>query len=169
MSEKEAIEKNTRRELREEVLRRAKPKEKQEYAAIIERQIAIAQRMKDMQLETKVLEERDRNNEYPKEMASTYQAPDKSHKEIMEMSNGEFHEWCQQIHRDASEFNAEAERWNERFAVWNARNTVISNERWKLMGEAADLRNEFDSLKEEEKWLLLSIALRSQPNLLKYM
>lgn len=158
-----------RGKLLKEVLGRAKKEEKQEHKAIIERQIAIAKRIKDIELEIEALMERNRNNEYPKRMDNTYHAPDKTHDEIMKMSSWEFHEWCQQIIREASEFNEEGKRWNDGFEIWNAKNTVILNEEFKLIAESISLKNEFYSLEDKEKWLLLSIALRSQPSLMKFI
>lgn len=119
-------------------------------------------------MEIEVLAERDRNNKAPKRIGNTYHAPNKIHEEIMGMSSGELHEWCEQIKRDSSEYNAESKRWNGDFEQWIAKNTVFHRERNKLIDEFIDLKNEFHSLENKEKWLLLSIALRSQPNLLKF-
>ena len=159
----------TQQELLKEVLGRAKKEERQEYDSIVERQNAIGERMREIGLEIDVLVERSKQNEFPKRKDGGFHAPDKTHDEIMGMSSGELHEWCQQIIRETAEYNVESRRWNDGFEVWSAKNTVILNERMKLVDESEELGNEFFSLEDKEKWLLLSIALRSQPNLLKYM
>jgi len=161
--------KETKRELLRNVLRRTNKEERQKYDSIVERQNAIAERMQEIGLEIDVLSERDKLNKFPEKEFTYFHAPDKTHDEIMGMSSGELHEWCEQIKRESSEYNAGCKRYNEGFDVWFAKTTVISNEKMKLIDESVTLKKEFDSLEDKEKWLLLSIALRSQPNLLKYV
>ena len=158
-----------RRALLKEVLARANREQKQEYRVILSRQIEIAKRLQEIQLEIKVLKERERNNEYPKTDDNSYHAPDKTHGEIMDMSNGELHEWSEQIKKETTEYTTGSGRWNEKMEIWRAKDNVIFDEKLKLFDESIKLNKEFYNIGEEEKWLLLSIALRSQPTLMKYM
>jgi hypothetical protein len=52
---------------------------------------------------------------------------------------------------------------------WISENIAICTEMTKITGEIFESVIELWNLSEEEKWLLLSIVLRSQPNLLKYL
>ena len=158
-----------RRKLLKEVVGRARKEEKDEYVTILERQIAIAKRLDEIKMEIEVLSERDKQNKYPEQEFRCFRAPDKTHDEIMRMSNGEYHEWSAQVVREASEHTAECRRYNEGFEIWFAKDKVIWDEKMKLIDEGIALKNEFNNLEDKEKWLLLSIALRSQPNLLRYI
>ena len=155
--------------LLKEVLCRANKEEKQHYREIINRQIEIYKRMKQIISEREVLNERDKMNQYPAIQNDTSKAPDKTHTEIMGMSNGELHEWSGQIRNETDQYIAESKRWRDELEVWSAKNTVIFNERMKLTDEFIELEKEYENLEDKEKWLLLSIAIRSQPNLLNYI
>ena len=52
---------------------------------------------------------------------------------------------------------------------WFSESISINTERMKLTREILESVIELWNLSYDEEWLLLSIALRSQPNLLKYL
>ena len=156
------------RELLKEVLRRANKKEKQEYQAIIDRQTAINQRLEEIISEEEDIDEKDEMNEFP-ESKTAHSSPSKTHEEIMRMSSGELHEWCEQTCREADESIAESKRWREEFAEWSTKRNKYLLRRMDLIKESITLSTEYLSLEYREKWLLLSIALRSQPNLMRYI
>jgi phage-related minor tail protein len=74
------------------------------------------------------------------------------------MSNEEFNEWTKQ----------NSKNFDEHFA-WTSKTLKIMTQQMKIINEIMELMTELCTLETEEKWLLLSIALRSQPNLLKYL
>jgi len=160
MAVKTRIDENTQRELLKEVLRRARKEEKQEHDSIVDRQNAIANRMDEITSEMDKLSERDKKNEYPKSHFYTPQA-----KSANDMSKEEFDDWMRQLKRETEE----SKQWMEKYDRWNAENKAIMEERMRLFEQMVKLRLEYDDFEVEEKWLLLSIVLRSQPNLLKYM
>jgi hypothetical protein len=125
--------------------------------------------MDEIMHEQEVLSERVKLNRLPERPSTNYHAPDKSHNEITGMSNGDSYEWTQQVIKETQEYNRNTKKYNEELEVYNAKITVIMNERMKLNEEAVALKIEFDGLQEKEKWLLLAIVIKSQPNLLNYM
>ncbi len=140
------------RELLKEVLRRANSKEKQEYEQISDRQIAIAKRVLAILEE---YEELDAESERNKRPEST---PVPDGKRVAAMSSGEFNEWIEQTRKESNESSA-----------WRSKIMKIITEQVALIKETQDLLIEFCGLETDEKWLLLSIALRSQPNLMRYI
>jgi hypothetical protein len=160
---------NNQSELIQEVLHRANKAEKQQYKEIIERKLEISKRASEISHEQEVLSERDKINLLPERPSTTYHAPDKSNKEIMGMSSGDLHEWTQQVVKETEEYNYNSKKYNEELEVYRAKNSVLMKERMKLIEESLALKIEFDALEKKEKWLLLSIAIRSQPNLLTFI
>lgn len=160
---------NEHLELLKEVLNRANKDEIEQYYGIFNRKVEISKRMEQISFEDKVLDERDSLIIYPEKEDSTYHAPDRSHDEIMGMSSGDLHDWSQQIIKETAEYNKNLQRYNEALEVWGAKNKVIMNDRLKLTKEFLELKKELDNLKENEKWLLLKVAIRSQPNLLTFI
>jgi hypothetical protein len=74
------------------------------------------------------------------------------------MSSGEFNEWIEQTRKESNESSA-----------WSSKTLKIITEQVVLIKETVDLLIEFWGLETDEKWLLLSVALRSQPNLMRYI
>jgi hypothetical protein len=136
-----------------EVLRRANKLEKQEYEKINKRQSTIA--VKDIALLKKWYEltERSKRSECPKETTES-----KNHKSVTEMSMEEF-----------NQYSAANNKYFKDSFDWMGENISINTERITITKEILESVIEFWSLADGEKWLLLSIALRSQPNLLKYL
>jgi len=155
------------KELLKEVLRRANRKEKQEYDKTSERHDAIIERMQNIQSELEQLSERNRRNVYPKTVDTKYTL--KSTEELVRMTSEESHLWSEQIDREIEENRRKSEDWNEKFDKWTAENSAINSRQVELIKENIELIFEMLVLERKEKWLLLSIALRSQPNLLKYL
>jgi hypothetical protein len=151
-----------------EVVSRANQEELQQYEEIVKRQIEISKRVQQISFEKKVLNERNRMNVFP-EQPNTNRAPDKTHEEVKRMSDAEHHMWIEQIIEENAEYNAKSKGYIEKLEGWSAKNNVIMDERMKLTEEFLELKKESDILEEKEKWLLLSIAIRSQPNLLNYI
>ena len=74
------------------------------------------------------------------------------------MSAGEFHEYIKRCNKHTIEY-----------FEWSNRCLKASSEQLKIIGEIMKIMIELRSLEEKEKWLLISIVLRSQPNLLNYL
>ena len=77
--------------------------------------------------------------------------------------------WSEQVDREIGENRRKSEDWCEKFDKWLAENSAINSRQWELIEENIGIIFEMFVLEKKEKWLLLSIALRSQPNLLKYL
>lgn len=144
-------EKRTPRELVKETMRRANKREKQERASIVKREKEIFKRMKEIVSEIKLLEQKRRENKMPESEYHTLE-------EIKAMSVEDLQEW-----------NKRMERRNKEFPAWSSKDDAILSEQRKLNNEFDELHNEFFTLQDKEKWLLLSIVLRSQPTLMRYI
>jgi ElaB/YqjD/DUF883 family membrane-anchored ribosome-binding protein len=167
-SEEDSKDQKDKQEMLKDVLRRSSKKERQEYTAIVDRQIAIGKRLAEIESEQEELIERFDKNEYPKDMRIS-KTKERTIDEIKEMSNEELHSWSEQIEKETEEIKAESETWLEKFRKWKAKNGEIISSKMRIIGEAIELLKESHNLEEKEKWLLLSIALKSQPTLMKYM
>jgi hypothetical protein len=152
-----------------EVLQRANQTETQQYKEIFERKLAISKRMTEVSYDEEVLSEREKLNTKPETPRTSYNAPDKSHGEIVGMSSGKLHEWTQQVIKENEEYIRNSKKYNEELEIYSAKSTVIMREHMKLIEDSVALKVEFDGLERKEKWLLITIALRSQPNLLNYL
>jgi len=79
-------------------------------------------------------------------------------KSVVAMSMPDFNEWIEHTRRELHESS-----------VWSRKNFSIMTKQMALIKELLELSTERLNLEREEKWLLLSIVLRSQPNLLRYI
>jgi hypothetical protein len=140
-------------QLLKDVLGRANKLEKQEYENITKRQKAIA--VNDVALVKKwnELAERGKRNECPRETTES-----KNHRPISEMSMEEF-----------DQYMAANRKYSKESFDWTSESIRICTEMTKITREIFESVIELWNLTKEEKWLLLSIVLRSQPNLLKYL
>jgi hypothetical protein len=147
------VDEKLRSQLLKEALGRANKLEKQEYEKINKRQSAIA--VNDVALMKKwdELNERSKRNECPKETTES-----RNQKPASEMSMEEFNHYM-----DANR------KYSKDSFDWISENTAICTEIIKITTEIFESVIELWNLTKEEKWLLLSIVLRSQPNLLKYI
>jgi len=155
------------KELLKEVLRRANKKERQEYDEISDRHDAIIDGIHEIYSEQEQLSERNSKNEYPKTVDTEYTL--KSPEELMRMNSEETRLWSEQVDREIEENKLKREDWNEKFDKWLAESSATILRQIELTKEKIGLISEMLALEKKEKWLLLSIALRSQPNLLKYL
>lgn len=155
------------KELLKEVLKRANKKEKQDYNEISDQQDAIIDRKQEIQSELEKLSERTRNNENPRMADTKYTL--KSSEELMRMTSEENRLWSEQIDREIEENRRKTKDWSEKFDKWLAENSAINSKQMELIDESIEIILEMLVLERKEKWLLLSIVLRSQPNLLKYL
>jgi len=155
------------RELLKEVLKRANKNERQEYDEISDRQDTIIERIQEIFAEQEQLSERSRKNEYPKTVNTEYSL--KSSEELMKMTSEETRLWSEQVDREIEENKRKREDWNGRFDKWLAESSATISRQIELTKETIKLMTKLLALENKEKWLLLSIALRSQPNLLKYL
>ena len=140
------VDEKIRSQLLKEALRRANKLEKQEYENITERQKEIAVNDVALLKKWKELCERDERNRCQNEAAES-----KNHKPVTEMSMDEF-----------DQYMAANRKYFSESISFCTETTTITRE---LFESVIKLWN----LTDEEKWLLLSITLRSQPNLLKYV
>jgi len=140
------------KELLKEALRRANKKEKQEYEEISKRQNAIWERVLAIFKEYEELNEESQRNKCPES------TPTPDSKRVVAMSTEEFNQWMEQTRRECRESSA-----------WSSKSFSIMSKQMTLIKELIELSSELLGLEREEKWLLLSVALRSQPNLLRYI
>jgi hypothetical protein len=146
------IDKNMRSLLLKEVLARANKQEKQDYEKIKDKKSAVSKLVIELQTKLHELAERDRRNEYPKDTAY------KCNKSVAEMTMDEFNEYMKHTSSHSEEH-----------FKWTRESISIMTRHAEIMSEFLNSAIELSNLSYEEKWLLLSIALKSQPNLLKYL
>jgi hypothetical protein len=147
------VDEELRSQLLKEALERANKLEKQEHEKINKRQSAIA--VNDVALVKKwdELIERNKRNECPKETAES-----RNQKPASEMSMEEFNQYI-----------AANRKYSKDSFDWFSENIALCTEMIQITREILESVIELWNLTKEEKWLLLSIVLRSQPNLLKYL
>jgi hypothetical protein len=146
------IDKESRNLLLKEVLVRATKEEKLEHEKIMKKRNVLSKLAIELQSKWHELLEREKRNEYPKDIAY------KQNKSIVEMTMDEFNEFMTQTN---SQFEGHFKWANENIAIVTECVEVLQ----KLLESQIELKNAC----YEEKWLLLSIALKSQPSLLKYL
>jgi hypothetical protein len=141
------IDKNMKSLLLKEVLSRATKKEKQDYEKIKDKKNVASKLVIDLLAKLHELAERDRRNECPKDPAY------KCNKSVAEMTRDEFNEYMKQSNSHS----------HEQFK-WMKESIAIVTNHVEIMSEFLDSEIELNNLSYEEKWLLLSFALKSQPN-----
>jgi hypothetical protein len=147
------VDKKLRSQLLKDVLGRANKLEKQEHEEINKKQLAIADKNIALLKKWNELIERSKRNECPKDASTS-----RNHKSINDMSMEEFNEYIAANNKYTA---ASFAYFNESFSINTERVDIIK----EIMESLVELWN----IGDDEKWLLLSIALRSQPNLLRYM
>jgi len=145
------VEDKLRTQLLKDVLGRANKQEKQEHQEIRDKKIAVVKRLTAAQSDYDGLIERCKRNEYPKNGTNT------SNKPVTQMSNEEFNEYMRQSNK----------HFEEHFA-WSSESISIMTEQVDIVKVVMESIIELSNLGTDEKWLLLSIALR-QPTLLNYL
>jgi hypothetical protein len=146
------IDKKLRTLLLKEVLTRANKQEKQDYEKIRVKKSAASKLVSELRTNLLELAERQRSNEYPKD--SEYN----NNKSVVEMTMDEFNDYMK---HSSSHFEERFKWANERVAIITEQTEILT----KFLGSEIELNN----LGYEEKWLLVSVALRSQPSLMKYL
>ena len=137
------IDKNMRSLLLKEVLARANKQEKQDYEKIKDKKSAVSKLVIELQTKLYELAERDRRNEYPK--TSAY----KRNKSVAEMTMDEFNEYMKHT-----------SSYSEEHLKWVGERISIITQFAETMSEFLDSEVELKNLSYEEKWLLLSIAMK---------
>ena len=146
------IDKESRNLLLKEVLGRATKEEKLEHEKIMKKRSVLTKLAIESQSKWHELFEREKRNRHPKVHGN------KCNKSVVEMTTVEFDEYMTQT----STQSEENFKWaNESIAIVTECVEVLQ----KLLESEIKLKN----LCYEEKWLLLSIAIKSQPSLLKYL
>lgn len=145
------VDKEVRSQLLRDVLKKANKQEKQEYENSRNKQRALAERYLDIVKTWSEIAEAEKADECPKDTTE-------NDKPASEMSMGEFREYMRSWggHMDD-------------YFKWSSRCLKANNEQLRIIGEIMKIMIELRALEEKEKWLLISIVLRSQPNLLNYM
>lgn len=138
-------------ELVKEAISRANKKEKKEWISNFERREKIGKRMLEIDSELERLEQMDKENKMPERRYL-------KENEIYTMSKEEI-----------ESYNEMLEEHNKEFSLWSEKSHSINSEIMKLNKERIGLMGDFFNLEFEEKWILLSIVLRSQPSLMKYI
>jgi len=146
------IDEKTQQELLKEVLRRANKREKQEHEQLGNRKTAIIERIVVLIAEYKELSEDSEKGKCPEGTAAQNKKP------ANEMSTEEFTEWMAQSRKESRES-----------FEWSSRTLDVLKKQMVLIRELMELSVELCVLEREEKWLLPSVALRSQPNLLRFI
>jgi hypothetical protein len=134
-----------------EVLKRANKQEKQEYENTRNEQRALAERYLDITNKWGEIIEVEKVDVCPKDTSV-------NDKPASEMSMGEFREYMRSWNNHTTEY-----------FKWSSRCLKANSEQLKIIGEIMKIMIELRALEEKEKWLLISIVLRSQPNLLNYL
>jgi hypothetical protein len=134
-----------------EILSRAKKEEKQAYNILSNKQLAVFDSFSELvRVYSKISDTRDMDL-CPKD-------PILGDKPVTEMSIPEFSDYMS--------------RWNNyliEYFKWSGRNISATNEQIAVIGDFIKELMNLINYEAEEKWLLLSIAIRSQPNLLNYI
>jgi hypothetical protein len=137
--------------LLKEVIDRASKEEKQAYEILNSKQILLIDSFSALISDWTKITESKKGNECPKD-------PTLHDKPVNDMSNTEFSEHMR--------------RWNKHvidFFTWSNSCISTNTEQIGIIGDLAKILFELFVLETEEKWLMLSIAIRSQPSLLKYI
>ena len=142
----------SRNELLREVLKRANKQEKEEHEEIRKKQISVVKRLETAQADYDELIEQSKRNEYPKESTKANEKP------VSQMSNEEFKEYMRLSNKHTEEHFA-----------WTSESFSIMTKQLEIVRQVIESIIELSNLGTDEKWLLLSIALRSQPTLMKFM
>jgi hypothetical protein len=71
--------------------------------------------------------------------------------------------------REEADFDAKHRQYIAALKGYQTQNASLLSERFKLMAEYLALQSAHAALEEEEKWLLLSMAIKNQSSLLGYM
>jgi len=142
----------TREKMLKEALRRANKKEREEHEQISNKKTAIIERIVALIEEYKELSEKSEKDKCPEDTAPQNKKP------ANEMSAEEFNEWMAQSRKESRES-----------FEWSSRTLDVLKKQMVLIRELMELSVELCVLEREEKWLLLSVALRSQPNLLRFI
>lgn len=74
-----------------------------------------------------------------------------------------------QSRRAEADFDGKRQQYTQALKAYHAQDSVVLSERLRLMGELLTLQSEYATLEENEKWLLLSMAIKNQSSLLGYM
>lgn len=141
---------NTKKILKE-VLTRANKEEKQAYITLSNKQLAVIDNISDLVRTFGRINDRKNMDLCPKD-------PTLGDKPVTEMSNAEFSGYMR--------------RWNDyivEYFKWSNRNISATTEQIAVIGDFIEVLMNLISIETKEKWLLLSIAIRSQPTLLNYM
>ncbi|MCW4030195.1 MAG: hypothetical protein NWE92_11185 [Candidatus Bathyarchaeota archaeon] len=135
-------------QLIKEALTKANPEEKRQYDKILQRKAEQTQRMQEIGIAQEALNEKDKNNVLPEKPSADPQVWSKLSKTVQEAKN---------------------KLYREELKTYNTQNTDILNERIKLINKFLETKSALDTLEEKEKWLLLTMAIRNQPNLLNFI
>lgn len=146
------IDKNSKNLLLKEILARANKEEKLEHEKIMQKRGSLIKLATDLQSKWHELLEREKRNEYPK--SSGY----KQNKSVVEMNTIEFDEYMTQTSIQS-----------EGHFKWVNESIAIVTEFVEVLQKRLEAEIELRTACYDEKWLLLSIAVRSQPSPLKYL
>lgn len=135
-------------QLIKQALSKANPEEKRQYEKILQQKAEQTQRMQEIGIAQEALNEKDRNNVEPQNPRANPLVWSKQSKTAQEAKN---------------------KKYRDELKAYNVQNIAILNERIKLIKEFLEAKAALDVLEEKEKWLLLTMALRNQPNLLNFM
>jgi hypothetical protein len=152
-----------RERLVKEALKRGSGEERQRYSQLQQRKNAVFQRLAELAAAQITLNSRDTENVLPPKPSSSI-APDKTPK-ILGLSRRA----PTGNRREETDFDAKRQQYAEALKAYRAQDSTVLSERLKLMGELLALQSEYAALEEEEKWLVLSMAIKNQSSLLGYM
>lgn len=152
-----------RDKLVKEALKRGSAEEKQRYSQIQQRKTVILQRLEAIASAQEALNLRDNQNALPQKPGSN-RAPDKSGKTL-----GLPGQNTTRNRKEEADFDDKRRQYTLALQAYRTQNSVAMSERLKLMGEYLALQSEYAGLEEDEKWLLLSMAIKNQSSLMGFM
>jgi hypothetical protein len=152
-----------RERLVKEALKRGSGEERQRYSQLQQRKTTIFQRLAELAAAQLALNLRDAQNILPPKPSSG-KALDKPSKTL-----GLPHPDPTRSRRTETDLDAKRQQYTMAIKAYYDQDSAVLSERLKLMGEILALQSEYAALEEDEKWLLLSMAIKNQSSLLGYM
>lgn len=153
-----------RERLVKEALKRGSGEERQRYNQVQQRKTEVFQRLQELAAAQMALNLRDTQNVLPPKPSSG-KAPDKTAKSL----GLPHHDPPTRSRREEADYDAKRQQYTLALKAYQTQDSTVLSERLKLMAEYLALQSEYASLEEEEKWLLLSMAIKNQSSLMGYM
>jgi hypothetical protein len=146
-----------------EALKRGSSEEKQRYLQIQQQKEAIFRRLQELAAAQIALNLRDAQNVLPLKPSSRPMLNNTS------KTQGLPHPSLTRSKREEADFDAKLQQYTAALKVYQTQDSTVFSERLKLMADYLALQSEYAALEEDEKWLLLAMAIKNQSSLMGYM